>query len=182
MLFRSGLKTTSGVYKRLLDKDMSLPEDQAAVAQVLSDVRTNPNLADSTKQAIESVAMQAFNALATQQEMFGPRGGVLKGAESGRVQPRSVSEAGGAGVQVPSGPEGGVPTGGVGVPPATGMEGAEPVAIGPERGAAAQPGALKKGAPKKATPAKKAVVPIVPKESQDLGEQRNAIQIGRAHV
>ena len=110
-LKNTGLKTTSGVYKRLLNKDMTLPEDQAAVAQVLADVRTNPNLADSTKQAIESVAMQAFNALATQQEMFGPRGGVLKGAESGRVQPKPISQPAGASVPVSTGQPSEVPAG-----------------------------------------------------------------------
>lgn len=102
----TGLKPQSGFYKKLLNKDMANPEDQATVRDTLIEVRQNKNLTDSTKEATERIAMQAFGALAQQQEMFGPRGGVLKGAEYGGVQPRPVGGAGGAGVPVPSEREG----------------------------------------------------------------------------
>ena len=91
---------------------MANPEDQATVRDTLVEVRQNKNLTDSTKEATERIAMQAFGALAQQQEMFGPRGGVLKGADYGRVQPGPVGGAGGAGVSVPSEREGeGAPAG-----------------------------------------------------------------------
>jgi len=123
----TGLKPQSGFYKKLLNKDMANPEDQATVRDTLVEVRQNKNLTDSTKKATERIAMQAFGALAQQQEMFGPRGGVLKGADYGRNQPRSpVGEADRESVQVSSEPvraestagtgelgqEGMVPTGG----------------------------------------------------------------------
>jgi len=98
VLQRTGLKPQSGFFKQLLNKDMSNPEDQAAVRAVLVQIRTNPNLSESTKQAIEGVAMQAFGALAKQQEMFGPRGGILKGADVGRTISRPVSEPTGTSV------------------------------------------------------------------------------------
>jgi hypothetical protein len=101
----TGLKPQSGFYKRLLGKDMADPAQQEEVARVLQEVRSNPNLSDSTKQATEVVAMQAFNALAQQAEMLGPRGGILQGVDNGRIQPRpSVSEADRESVQVPSEP------------------------------------------------------------------------------
>jgi hypothetical protein len=98
VLQRTGLKPQSGFFKQLLNKDMSNPEDQAAVRAVLVQIRTNPNLSESTKQAIEGVAMQAFGALAKQQEMFGPRGGILKGADVGKRISRFVSEPTGTSV------------------------------------------------------------------------------------
>jgi len=108
----TGLKPQSGFYKKLLNKDITNPEDQATVRDTLVEVRQNKNLTDSTKEATERIAMQAFGALAQQQEMFGPRGGVLKGADYGRVQPGPVGGAGGAGVSVPSEREGeGAPAG-----------------------------------------------------------------------
>ena len=94
----TGLKPQSGFFKKLLNKDMANPEDQAAVRDVLVQVRTNPNLSESTKQALEGVAMQAFGALAKQQEMIGPRGGILKGADVGKRISRSVSEPTGTSV------------------------------------------------------------------------------------
>ena len=96
-----GLSPQSGYFKNLLNKDLANPTDQLAVRDTLISVRSNPNLAPATKQAIESVAIKAFSSLATQQEMFGPRGAVLKGAESGRTKPRPVSRTTGTSVQVP---------------------------------------------------------------------------------
>jgi len=80
ILDRTGLPKQSGFYKELLNKDMADPAQQPAVANVLVRVRSNPNLSPATKQAIESVAMQAFGGLAKQGEMFGPRGAVLRPA------------------------------------------------------------------------------------------------------
>jgi|LakMenEpi03Aug12_release.lakeMendotaPanAssembly.Ray.scaffolds.fasta_scaffold05264_21 hypothetical protein len=105
LLKGTGLKPQSGFYKKLLNKDVSKPKQQAEVASVLADIRTNPNLSDSTKKAVEGIAMNAFGALAKQQEMFGASGRVLKGVKYGRVQPESpVSEADRESVQVPSEP------------------------------------------------------------------------------
>lgn len=99
----TGLKPASGFFKKLLNKDMANPEDQAAVRDILVEVRNNPNLSESTKNAIESIAMQAFGAFAKQQEMFGPRGGVLKGADYGRARPKPpVTEPSGEGIQIPT--------------------------------------------------------------------------------
>jgi hypothetical protein len=99
----TGLKPQSGFYKRLLGKDITDPAQQQEVTQVLAEVRSNPNLSDSTKEATERVAMQAFNALAEQTEMLGPRGGILQGADYGRNQPKPpVSETDRESVQVPS--------------------------------------------------------------------------------
>jgi hypothetical protein len=97
-LQRTGLKPQSGFFKQLLNKDMANPEDQAAVRDVLVQVRTNPNLSETTKKAIEAIAMNAFGALAKQQEMFGPRGGVLKGADVGKSSTKPVSEPAGTSV------------------------------------------------------------------------------------
>ena len=117
----TGLKPNSGFYKKLLNKDITNPEDQAVVRDTLVQIRQNRNLADSTKEATERIAMQAFGALSQQQEMFGPRGGVLKGADYGRVQPGPVGGVSGAGVPVPSGREGEGAAAGVTTPEERGL-------------------------------------------------------------
>lgn len=117
----TGLKPQSGFFKQLLGKDMSKPKDQQTVAGILAQVRSNPGLSDSTKQAVEGVAMQAFNALAKQREMFTPLGNVKKEADYGRVQPRPVSGTSGESVQVPSEQLGEVPAGGVVTPETEGL-------------------------------------------------------------
>ena len=109
----TGLKPQSGFYKQLVDKDVSKPKDQLAVAKVLAQVRSNPSLAESTRQAVEGVAMQAFNTLAKQREMFTPLGNVKKEADYGRVKPRPVSTASRESAQVPSEQLGTVPAGGI---------------------------------------------------------------------
>lgn len=76
LLDRTGLPRQSAFYRQLVNKDMADPAQQAQVRDVLVAVRSNPNLTPATKQAVERVAMQAFNALATQGEMFGPQGEV----------------------------------------------------------------------------------------------------------
>ena len=74
LLKNVGLKPQSGFYKELVGLDMAKPEDAAKIADVLRRVRANSALSDSTKQGIEGVAMQAFNALSTQQEFdFGKK-------------------------------------------------------------------------------------------------------------
>ena len=98
-----GLPKQSGYYRQLANKDVANPADQEAVRNILAAVRQNPNLSPFTKQAIESIAIQAFNALATQQTFLGPRGGILKGADYGRVRSGPTGGVSGAGVPVPSG-------------------------------------------------------------------------------
>jgi hypothetical protein len=98
LLDSTGLSKQSGFYRQLYNKDMANPQDQIAIGQTLAGIRTNPNLSPNTKQAVESIAMQAFNALAEQQKMFGPRGAVLKGAENGGVRTGPVNQAGGKSV------------------------------------------------------------------------------------
>ena len=98
----TGLPKQSGYYRQLANKDVANPEDQEAVRNILVAVRQNPNLSPSTKQAIESIAIQAFNALATQQEFLGPRGGILKGANDGRVRSGPTGGVSGAGVPISS--------------------------------------------------------------------------------
>jgi hypothetical protein len=101
----TGLTPQSGFYKKLLNKDLADPADQAAVRDILVQVRTNPNLSGSTKQAVESLALQAFGALAKQTRVVGPTGAIRRDVKYGRVQPRpSVSEADRESVQVPSEP------------------------------------------------------------------------------
>ena len=139
----TGLRPQSGFYKKLLGKDVADPAQQQEVAQVLAEVRSNPNLSDSTKQAVESVAMQAFGALAKQTEMVGPRGGILREASYGRVQPRPpVPEADRESVQVPDESVRKKSTAGVGE---LGQERVAPAGVPPSElrdGKAVQPSAL----------------------------------------
>ena len=78
VLAATGLPKQSGFYKQLLNMDMANEAQQPIVAHIFGRVRENPNVAQSTKDAIERMAMQAFGGLAKQGEMFGPRGGVNK--------------------------------------------------------------------------------------------------------
>jgi hypothetical protein len=162
----TGLKPQSGFYKKLLDKDIADPIQQQEVAQVLTEVRSNPNLSESTKEATERVAMQAFNALATQTEMLGPRGGILQGANYGRVQPESlVSEADRESVQVPSEPVREEPTAGVGE---LGQEGVAPAGVPPSEprgGEAVQPSTLE-------------TTPELTQEEQDAIQAELATELG----
>jgi hypothetical protein len=97
-----GLPRQSGYYRQLVNKDVANPKDQEAVRNILAAVRQNPNLSPFTKQAIESIAIQAFNALATQQTFLGPRGGILKGANDGRVRSGPTGGVSGTGVPISS--------------------------------------------------------------------------------
>jgi len=87
VLDKSGLPRQSGFYRQLLNKDMGDPAQQGDVAQVLTAVRNNKAVSPATKQAVERVAMQAFGGLATQGEMFGPRGGVLAPVKESKNAP-----------------------------------------------------------------------------------------------
>jgi hypothetical protein len=89
LLDGTGLSKQSGYYKQLVNKDMTVPEQQNQVRDILVDVRSNPNLSASTKQGIERVAMQAFGALAKQGELFGPKGGVIKPASKPKPAPKT---------------------------------------------------------------------------------------------
>jgi len=101
VLNSTGLPPQSETYKQLLNKDMANPAQQEQIRDALVNVRTNPQIDANTKGAVERVAMQAFGALSTQSEMFGPRGGVISPAkEAPRDTGRTVPT--GVGVGVPS--------------------------------------------------------------------------------
>jgi hypothetical protein len=100
-------------------------------------------LSDSTKKAVEDIAMNAFGALAKQQEMFGASGRVLKGAKYGRVQPgSSIPEADRESVQVPSEPVREEPAAGVGEPESEGVAAVGVPPSEPRGGEAVQPSTL----------------------------------------
>lgn len=69
VLDATGLPRNSKFYKALLGKDMANPQDQAEIAQVFAQIRSTPTLRKSIKDAVEQLAMRAFNALATQGEL-----------------------------------------------------------------------------------------------------------------
>jgi len=79
VLDKTGLPKQSGFYKQLLNMDMADPTQQPVVANIFGRVRENPNVKPTTKEAVETLAMQAFGGLAKQGEMFGPRGATLVG-------------------------------------------------------------------------------------------------------
>lgn len=102
VLDKTGLPRQSGFYRQLLNKDMADPGQQQLIADVFARVRANPNTTNATKEAIELVAMQAFGGLASQQEMFGPRGGIRATPRKPKQgeQPRSTEPTGvGTGVE-----------------------------------------------------------------------------------
>jgi len=82
----TGLRPQSGFFKKLVGKDLTNSEDQTAVRDILVQVRQNPNIADSTKQAIESLALQAFSALARQTSVVGPQGGIRRDVNYGTTK------------------------------------------------------------------------------------------------
>ena len=180
LLDKTGLSKQSGYYKRLINKDMSVPDQQTQVRDVLVDVRSNPNLATSTKQAIERVAMQAFNALAKQGELFGPKGGVITPAPKPKPKPegkkdepkQTDKQAGRAGT--PSG-ESTKPSGDTeksGAPKRDGVgAGAQPAGEAGMRKEAAGD-TLKKEAPKKEAPKKEAPKKEEPKKEEPKTEAK----------
>jgi len=74
----TGLPKQSGIYKQLLGKDLTDLEGLDAVMQIVERAKTNNSLSTATKQALDSLATNAFNIYGKQAEMFGPRGGVLE--------------------------------------------------------------------------------------------------------
>lgn len=181
----TGLKPQSGFFKQLVDKDISKPKDQKTVAQILAQVRSNPSLADSTKQAVEGVAMQAFNALSIQQEMFGKNGRVLKGADYGRVQPGPVSGTSGESVQVSEQPRP-VSAAGIAAPKQRGLA--------PARGPVREPGVREEiqpntlnetiePAPTVETAQPTAEVPIAePTETQTFAKAPEDLKVLQDHI
>jgi len=169
-LQRTGLKPQAGIYKQLLNKDMANPDHQVAIGQAFASARANPNLSPNVKQAIERLSNQAQTALATQQEMFGPKGGVLKGATLGTSKQRTVSPTDRTGAQVPVEPERVAPAQGVTTPQAEGL-GAAPVSAPVSRGRkAAQPSPLKgekRESRKQTKPAKTPVQAAIAEESEE---------------
>jgi hypothetical protein len=85
VLDQTGLSKRSSFYKELEGKDLTDPEDQVAVGQILNRVRANPNLSESTKSGVESVALQGFGAAAKQQDLF-----VTKGKKKGEPTPGAL--------------------------------------------------------------------------------------------
>ena len=155
-LASTGLTKQSGFYKQLLNKDLANPEHQQQVANVLVSVRSNPNLSASTKQAIEGVAMKAFRNLATQQPLFGPKGGIAKGAEraepSKRTGAKPVTPATGTSVSTPSKPES-KPAGGVEKSKPGTVVSSEPPTTKPTKRKADESSTLEKKEVKAETPA-----------------------------
>jgi hypothetical protein len=78
VLINTGLSPKSGFFKRLVNKDLMELPDLDAVQQVIEEVNKNTRLAPETKDALNTIATQAFGNYAQQGEMFGPKGGVLE--------------------------------------------------------------------------------------------------------
>jgi hypothetical protein len=93
VLDATGLSKQSSFYKQLLDKDLTDPEDQVAIGQVLAKVRANPNIAESTKTGLEQVAMQGFGAAAQQQELFETKGKRKGEPTAGALRTAAVTPA-----------------------------------------------------------------------------------------
>jgi hypothetical protein len=93
VLDKTGLPKQSGFYKQLLNMDMSDPTQQPVVANIFGRVRENPNVKPATKEAVETLAMQAFGGLSKQGEMFGPRGAVLGGKPAKKETPSANKPA-----------------------------------------------------------------------------------------
>lgn len=154
------------LYKQLVGKDLSVPEDRKAVEGIVNKIRSNPRLAESTKSGIENV-IRKLMPYAQQQRLR------IEGAKAGTPefytdirgltpQARDTTQGAGAGAGLPSGPEPNVPPAGAGISEAGGM--APPVSVpsGSVGGAPAQPGALVPPAPPKAPkPPKQKKAPTV---------------------
>jgi hypothetical protein len=93
VLDKTGLPKQSGFYKQLLNMDMADPTQQPVVANIFGRVRENPNVKPATKEAVETLAMQAFGGLSKQGEMFGPRGAVLGGKPAKKETPSANKPA-----------------------------------------------------------------------------------------
>ena len=74
----TGLPKQSGLYKQLLNKDLTNLEDLDAVMQTVERAKANRDIKPNVKNALESIATQAFNIYGQQREMFSPKGKVLE--------------------------------------------------------------------------------------------------------
>jgi len=70
VLDRTGLTKQSGLYKQLLGKDLTNLEDLDAVMQTVERAKTNKSLTPDTKNALETLATQAFNIYGKQRGLF----------------------------------------------------------------------------------------------------------------
>lgn len=143
-----GLPKGSKFYKALLGKNMADPAQQAEIAQVFADARESKTVKQSTKNAIEQLAMQAFGALATQQDMFGLPA-PAPAAPPRRRKRRAVQEPSAAPVPAQPAPEAG-PGVGAQVPA---VKQAAPKGVALKVAAKAKAPAVKKPLKKAAAPA-----------------------------
>ena len=75
LLKGSGLTPRSPYYRQLLGKDMADPAQQQGIGVLFQRLIDDPKIAQSTKDAVSNLQMQAFGGLSQQQEMIGARGG-----------------------------------------------------------------------------------------------------------
>jgi len=92
VLDQTGLSKRSSFYKELEGKDLTDPEDQVAVGQILNRVRANSNLSESTKSGVERIAMQGFGAAAKQQDLFVTKGKKKDEPTPGALRTGAVEE------------------------------------------------------------------------------------------
>ena len=92
VLDQTGLSKRSPFYKELEGKDLTDPEDQVAVGQILNRVRANSNLSESTKSGVERIAMQGFGAAAKQQDLFVTKGKKKDEPTPGALRTGAVEE------------------------------------------------------------------------------------------
>jgi Phage tail lysozyme len=148
ILKATGLKPQSGFFKQLLDKDLSNPEDFAAIHEdILPRIKSNAVLERYTKSGIEKAVGELTPSAwdkqyAKEQAAIGD-GEVIPPEQRGPAEAGAPSVATGAGVGLPSGPESVTAPAGAGVPETGGVASAQLVSTGAPRGAAAQPGALR---------------------------------------
>ena len=94
VLAGAGLPKGSSFTRQLLNKDMADPAQQPEVASIFAEMRKHPN--KNIKSAAESLAMQAFSALAKQGSLFGPRGGATPEGKYRGNKPSPAPTTGGS--------------------------------------------------------------------------------------
>jgi len=93
ILDQTGLSKRSSFYKQLEGKDLTDPQDQVEIGQVLAKVRANPNISEATKTGLEKIAMQGFGAAAQQQELFETKGKKKGQPTAGALRTAEVTPA-----------------------------------------------------------------------------------------
>ena len=195
VLNQTGLPKQSGFYKQLLGMDMADPAQQPTVANIFARVRSNPNVSQPTKAAVERLAMQAFGGPAKQQELFeskeapsGPARGrsnvarvddTAAGARPEGGKPSAakakpagdVADSGGAKTPKPAG----LGTRGEPAPGAGRREGVEPVALKAEKPTPAAEKPAAKPAPVRKEAARSASDNAYQK-AKDAGQSDEAIR------